>query len=522
MDVVFKGRNFVDKMPVPVPVAVEKYSWNMIGGPEYATLTAPATADKWELMKLLRAPVEIYGDDGGLKWYGFVNRVTVPNGEQLIGLGLDNMFNYVEVTYSAESTASPTTDLDQMSIDLYGRKEHKINDPNGDSTWATNVSSLYLQEHKYPRDELELSGGQDTVKIECYGWYNTLSWRFYSDADTTANTENTTQISDIVTSVGEFFAGTIIENTAGITSAEGRDGSQTAQACINELLNAGTSNVRPLLAYVDSARFLHVYERPVEPSDTFYIFRQDGSLENKLGAYVQDQDCKVAVWVRVKQTPNSVGGYSSMRPFFIQRSEYDRKKNKTKYYPADAYEQRRLAKYIERVMGGTGGGGTPWIPTQPDAVPLRLGFGIYLVNSDTITGTDSIEAASTLAERTRYDFTFTLAGGGYSTIKFAKKGVYYLGASLLISGNDAGPDTFLANLLNQSDYCRIYGYNTVDPSDQAESSLNLGGLVYVRDADSGQHPRIGLTYAFLTLTEYTTQSTEWTMSGWFMVARLGD
>jgi len=277
MDAVFYNRDFSHRISPPVEFAVERYSWNMIGGPERAYLNAPRSADDWDWMKLLRCPVEIW-DEGKPLWWGYVNRVTIPVGdEQRLGLGLDELYNSVVVSYGDGETSAAT---DAQSIAEYGTKETRLNNTYATTDEADQTRDIYLADHQYARPEIEFSGGSDIISLECYGWYSTLGWKFYSAAATTADIENTTQISNIVDNAGQFLNGAIVENTAGISSIVYRDGHSTALTYINQLLNAGTSNTRPLLAYVDVDRYLHVYERQPEPptNNPDYLLRGDGKL----------------------------------------------------------------------------------------------------------------------------------------------------------------------------------------------------------------------------------------------------
>jgi len=407
MDVVFLGRNFSDKMPITIPVQVERYSWHMTGGPERATLKAPVTADKWELTKLLRVPVEIYGDDGRPKWWGFVGRVTIPHNNQMVGVGLDEMYNDITIDYNGGSTDN----TDPQSISMYGTKQYRLAALNSTSDAATNIMNVYLADHKYPRSELELSGGNSNIRIECYGWYSTLGWKYYEVSSSSNNVDNATQISTIVASAGQFINGTILEDTAGVTSDKGRDGKSTALTYVNELLGAGTSNVLPLLATVDRNRYLHVYEQKSEPNtEKLHLLDEDNRLITKLGRVVPDQDCNVALWVRMKGVPNIIGGYAAMRPFFIARAEYDAEKDKTRYEPADGYEQRRLAKYLESggtggggSGGGTGGGGNPYKPPPVQAATLSAMFVTGGSTTDIAAGSDAfMHPQSTLSTGVDY------------------------------------------------------------------------------------------------------------------------
>jgi hypothetical protein len=316
MNIVFYNRDFTGTVPLNLDIQIERYSHAMIGGPDTATLKIRPTSDKWELTKLLRCPVEIYGEDGGLKWWGFVDRVVIPHGKIRVGLGLDELYNSVSVKHQSGTTSAS---LDTQSVGEYGTKEYFINLSNAPEADATAYRATYLEAHKYAVPELELSGGGDEIVMECYGWWKTLSWKYYTDPSTDP-VENTTQITNMVTSCGQFIRGVVLHDLAGIATTPTRDGSNNALVYITELLNAGSVNARPMLAYVDKDRYLHVYERIVETAE--YIMRDDGNLETLLGKIVQPENCVSAAWVSVKGVPDTLGGISVMRPFFIDRAEY--------------------------------------------------------------------------------------------------------------------------------------------------------------------------------------------------------
>jgi hypothetical protein len=345
MNIIFYHRDFSTMIQPKLNINVERYAFHMIGGPDKATLRIDPTADKWELTKLLRCPVEIYGDDGGLKWWGYIDRVTIPHGVIRVGLALDELYNTITVKYDG-GTTDPATDV--QSVTEYGSKEFFISLPNATLAEAEAYRDTYLATHKYAVPEIELSGGQPEIVIECYGWWHTLAWCYYTNEETDP-VENSQQIADIVTACGQFVQpeaiiephtltidwsnGEVIQwsngesiewsigsEAAGLSSVPTRDGSNTALAYIIELLNAGSTNARPLLAYVDRDRYLHVYERVDET--TQYIMRDDGRLETLLGKLIEDENCLHAVWVRIKGVPDTLGGISAMRPFFVEWAEY--------------------------------------------------------------------------------------------------------------------------------------------------------------------------------------------------------
>jgi len=371
MEVHFKKRDHSEALQPPeaVVITVDRYSWNAIGGPERAYLKASAPADKWDLMDLLRAPVEIW-DNGKCLWWGYVNKVTSPHGErQRIGMSLDEMYNYVIVSYAEGDTAAAT---DATSIAEYGQKETRINNLNAIQTEAQQLRGLYLADHLNAVREIEYTGGNDEINIECYGWYSTLGWKYYSTTDT-SNIDNATQISTIVSGSGQFFISTIIEQVAGITSNNYRDGRSTALTYVNELLAAGTSNVRPMLAYVDRQRVLHVYERTAEPpvNKPDYLLDGNGQLLKPTGDKVPANECKVAIWVKPKDVPGALSGFSTMGSIFIQSAEYNHARKETTYRFANAYEQIRLAKYIADVVSGNSSGSSSPSSYYPYYIPIE-------------------------------------------------------------------------------------------------------------------------------------------------------
>lgn len=371
--VLFYERDFTSRVPQPASVEVETYEWDMTGGPRAAFLRAPNDRSWAELAKLLRCPVEIYGPDGRPNWWGYVNRVVAPRGPDLmVGAGLDAMFNYITAEWNTAAGAEGTTTVasDAVSVAEYGRKEYLLRLQYTGETAAQQRRDIELAMRANPRPEFESRGTRDYVQIECLGWYATLDWRYYTNA-TTSDVEDAAQISAIVTSAGEFLRGTVLENTSGLSSSQERDGHSTALDCINALLDAGTTNIRPLLARVDRDRYLHVYEREAEPADgkAPYVLRDDGQLETDMGTLAAPEHCTCAAWATVQGMSSTLTGLASMRPFFIQRAEYDADTDRCTYNPASAYEQDRLGKYVKAKGGGHSTPGTE-VPDVGGAVFL--------------------------------------------------------------------------------------------------------------------------------------------------------
>jgi len=459
MKVIFYNRDFTSQIPLShLKITVERYSHNMLGGPDTAYIKIDTSGDNWELTKLLRSPVEIYDGDGHLNWWGYVNRVNVPSGDIMVGLGLDNMSNYVAANYSvldagetaASSKATTTWVSDAASVQEYGQKEKLLTINNATAAQAEGARDTYLASNKYAPPEVELSGGNTAyVRVECYGWFKTLEWKFYANA-TTSNIATTSQIAAIIASAGQFFNGSLIENASGIDSNQYRDGTVNAKQQVTELMNAGTTNVRPLLARVDKDRYIHVYERQAE--DPEYLMRSDGQLETLLGQTVRASYCINSSWVRIKDIPDTLGGLSAMRNFFIESAEYDAERDRCVYRPAGAFEPLRLAKYVKDNAPDLGsGGGYNSLPYYPPAStsgatssvyyvhPLASGIGYY---SSGITRTT---ASSTGTDNYYYLFTMAEAGFYLVTASFL---------SQLSSGNGAVLNTITVNSNSRFTYGR--------------------------------------------------------------------
>jgi len=96
-------------------------------------------------------------------------------------------------------------------------------------------------------------------------WPDDLSFRVVGEAETT------TQISDAIGLAGQFFLGTNIDDSSGISSEQYRDGDATTLYEIKKLLEVGTTNDRRMLANVTDTRILEVYEEPPRGEADYYM-----------------------------------------------------------------------------------------------------------------------------------------------------------------------------------------------------------------------------------------------------------
>jgi hypothetical protein len=129
----------------------------------------------------------------------------------------------------------------------------------------------------------------------------------------------TTQIENIVSTIGDWLAGTAIRTASGLRSRlyRSEEEAQTALSEIKALLEFGTSSGARLLARVTVDRVLLVDAQPA--SDTpRYIWTQQG-LRDRWGLPLPEGELPVGEWVAFE----IVGVLSAFGPAFLEAAEYD-------------------------------------------------------------------------------------------------------------------------------------------------------------------------------------------------------
>ncbi|MFA5714355.1 MAG: choice-of-anchor R domain-containing protein [Candidatus Paceibacterota bacterium] len=147
--------------------------------------------------------------------------------------------------------------------------------------------------------------------------------------------ETTSQISDLITNVGQFFAGTHIDDASGVFTNQYRDGDSIALDEFEKLLECGTTNDRRLLCDVTDSRYLRLYEEPTKPTDMVDAYKLDRQyrLYDPFGNLIDPSECKAGVWCAHKDIiPDSVdlSKLANPSPFFIEEAEYNADKNEYK------------------------------------------------------------------------------------------------------------------------------------------------------------------------------------------------
>ncbi len=123
--------------------------------------------------------------------------------------------------------------------------------------------------------------------------------------------ETTQQIRDMVSSI---FPAVSIETASGVYSRQWRSGDQTVRQEVEELLAAGTSSGRRLLAQVTSDKVVRIYAEP-EASSLSWQLGMDGRLFLPLGALDEGQ-LPAGQWVQLVEEAKGLG------PLFIERAQY--------------------------------------------------------------------------------------------------------------------------------------------------------------------------------------------------------
>ncbi len=213
----FKSRSFTGRMMPEINYQVTSMRWDAVGGCAEASITCYGPEqDLWEMIELLRCPVEIRNETGRAAWWGYVNEVQVRVGAIEIGVTLDSMKNKVAVAYSyiqpgtqtvgQRKTTSWSTDSD--SVTEYGTKEF-LSSQSGLSTAAAEaMRAAILAAQRYPqgtinpfgtpRGRARYSGSEDSqsATLTCKGWWNTLGWRYASIAAATGPSYTSTSATE--------------------------------------------------------------------------------------------------------------------------------------------------------------------------------------------------------------------------------------------------------------------------------------------------------------------------------------
>lgn len=214
----FKNRSFgAMLLPAPVEFRVTQMTWAAIGGCASATLTATGPLNTlFQLVELIRCPVEITDEIGRLAWWGYISEARIKLNGLEIGKTTANMANAIYVAYSYVKPGSNSVGirattawgLAQESIDEYGRKEFIASQGGTSPAAAVAKRDVLLGKKKYPqglavpapvKTNRNYAGapGIATITLTATGWWETLWWRYaLVGAATKRSYETTSGVAD--------------------------------------------------------------------------------------------------------------------------------------------------------------------------------------------------------------------------------------------------------------------------------------------------------------------------------------
>lgn len=170
---------------------VERMRWKALGGCDQAQVRVSGGAHElFELVSLLRCPIEIYTLQKDPLWWGYVECVDLTFGRLKVSTSLENLANRVCVRYSEVNGAGTTGTMqttgwveDTESQDEYGVAELRGNLSQGTAEQAAAEAARLLAEMRYPKLSPSFDGeGMATATLRCAGWWKTLGWQYYSDS----------------------------------------------------------------------------------------------------------------------------------------------------------------------------------------------------------------------------------------------------------------------------------------------------------------------------------------------------
>lgn len=289
-----------------------------------STLTAGATADKQKIGQSfqiggsatlqvgairLRAfrmgtvghtiYVGIYTDSAGSPG-ALVERVSV---DPDVEIGTE--FDWITATLASAATLTPATSY-WIVIDPNGATS-----PNAFVVFAASLDKGYVSGSTKVYDGAAWAAPSPDVE---------LLFEIRTSAQTT------TQVSRLITDFGALLGATTIQDASGVYSAPGRDGDADALSEIGQLLHAGSTNGRRMLARVLRDKTVAITEAPAAAA-SLYLDRA-GRITDAVGLPAHPQTCPVGVWLAPRDVvpagaPAAPLGATTL--FYIEESEYDPK-----------------------------------------------------------------------------------------------------------------------------------------------------------------------------------------------------
>lgn len=185
--VVFLDRDFARTSQPEGEFAVEKLTWNILGGADTAVLRGDGRkVAVGELDGLLRWPVEIYNGLDEMVWWGFVSQVQYGAGKRRVSVSIEEMANRIKVRYTTLAPAGQMGEIcqtdwadDLKSQAVYGVKELVLERGTMDEDSVVQVRDMALAELSKPQVTVKRVKEADSgVRLVCSGWMDSLKWKY--------------------------------------------------------------------------------------------------------------------------------------------------------------------------------------------------------------------------------------------------------------------------------------------------------------------------------------------------------
>jgi len=344
---------------------VERYSTHAMGGCYEAIVSARGDVmSLWELLEVLRCPVQIRAAEGDILWWGYISAVDIitvnpyaQNQEPIqASASLESMYNSVAVAYNLAEPGGKTGERqttawanDEFSQGFYGIKELLAS--GGDlasAAVAENARDTLLEQKRLPIAEITFRQTLPSrATIRCFGWWQSLAWRYVNIA-TEVVRDTAVQIVNMCTTYGQYFSAVDCQITSGITSSEFQDGDTTTLATVEKLMEAGTTNKRRILSYVDLDRRVRIFEEPNTDYPRFQ--RSDGNMYDGYGVPLRASTAESGYWARLTDIlPPNINQEMLANPDFrfVESCEYDVKNDLVNLTYRDALDPFEIGVAID-------------------------------------------------------------------------------------------------------------------------------------------------------------------------------
>lgn len=344
---------------------VERYSTKAMGGPYEAIVTARGDMmSLWELLEVLRCPVQIRAEEGDLMWWGYINAVDIicvnPYAQIALPIqasaSLETFANRIAVAYNIETNdgstgTRETTDWldDTYSQSIYGIKELLASGGDlNNSSMATNGRDVLLSQKRLPISEITFRQNLPSrATIRCFGWWQSLNWR-YVEIDSTGESDTAAQVVNLCRDYGQFFTNVNSDLVSGIVGIEFRDGDGTALYNVEKLMWMGTANKRRMLSYCDNDRRVRIFEEPLNTAPLYQ--HSDGRVYDQYGVPIRSAQAASGYWIRLTDIiPPNINQELLANPDFrfIESTEYDVKKDELNLTYRDALDPFEIGMNID-------------------------------------------------------------------------------------------------------------------------------------------------------------------------------